>query len=101
MREKIIERLQGDKWGYRIGYLVDEILDMPVDGVQVKIECPCEELSAREHCQCTLKRSLTIGEALEILPRMVTGLKSRSNGDAFLTTKDGGIVEAKNERENI
>ena len=54
MREKIIERLQGDKWGYRIGYLVDEILDMPVDGVQVKIECPCEELSAREHCQCTL-----------------------------------------------
>ena len=48
-----------------------------------------------------LKRSLTIGEALEILPRMVTGLKSMSNGDAFLTTKDGGIVEAKNERENI
>ena len=95
MREKIIERLQGDKWGYRIGYLVDEILDMPVDGVQVKIECPCEELSAREHCQCTLKRSLTIGEALEMLPRMVIGLKRMYCGDAFLTTKDGGIVEAE------
>ena len=98
MREKIIERLQGDKWGYRIGYLVDEILDMPVDGVQVKIECPCEELSAREHCQCTLKRSLTIGEALEMLPNMVYLLSEKVNDPLYrdaLTAKDGGIVEVK------
>ena len=88
---EIIERLQGDRWGYRIGYLVDEILNMPIDGVQVK------NTTGTTQFVCPL----TIGEALEILPRMVTGLKSMSNGDAFLTTKDGGIVEAKNERENI
>lgn len=87
---EIIERLQGDRWE-RVGYLVDEILDMPVDGVQVR------NTTGTTQFVCPL----TIGEALEILPRMVTGLKSMSNGDAFLTTKDGGIVEAKNERENI
>jgi hypothetical protein len=82
MREKIIERLQGDRWE-RVGYLVDEILDMPVDGVQVR------NTTGTTQFVCPL----TIGEALEILPRMVTGLKSMSNGDAFLTIIDGGIVE--------
>lgn len=81
MREKIIERLQNDRWGYRIGYLVDEILNMPIDGVQVKNTT-----------------GTTKFVALEILPRMVTGLKSMSNGDAFLTTKDGGIVEVNDEK---
>ena len=89
------------KWG-----LADQILDMPVDGVQVTQECTnCKDkdfLLLRllcPYCNNTGKivRTLTIGEALEILPRMVTGLKRMYCGDAFLTTKDGGIVEVKND----
>ena len=100
----------------------EEILNLPVDGVQVTFTCPeCdgkkeyihngftddfdsngqpvvdEELKGKlVPCDCVdgkMVRHLTIGEALEILPRMVTGLKSMSNGDAFLTTIDGGKIE--------
>lgn len=66
--------------------LTDQILDIPVDGVQVKNTI---------YGTTKFMRPLTIGEALEILPRMVTGLKRMYCGDAFLTTKDGGIVEVK------
>ena len=127
MREKIFNEILkiypschdlNHKWE-----LTDQILALPVDGVQVTQECTnCKDkdfLLLRllcPYCNNTGKimRTLTIGEALEILPRMVTIVQQdieeyctdtcvlkvkdcKKTCFLFnsLVTKDGGIVEVK------
>jgi len=114
MREKIFSEILKmypschDLLSKRI--LTDKILNLPVDGVQVTEECTnCKDkdfLLLRLFCPyCNntgkIMRTLTIGEALEMLPKMVKELYAIDNADGgfsigihkALTAKDGGIVE--------
>ena len=100
MREKIFSEILKmypschDLLSKRI--LTDKILNLPVDGVQVTEEC---------NNTGKIMRTLTIGEALEMLPKMVKELYAIDNADSgfsiginkALTTKDGGIVEVNDE----
>ena len=84
--------------------LADKILNLPVDGVQVKkLESIGNDNSDKEktiNYRRYVNHPLTIGEALKMLPNMVYLLSEKINDPLYrdaLTTKDGGIVELKGE----
>ena len=141
MKDKIAEILEGsiDPWGERnANDIAEEILNLinlekakencyqeekmrdkgwlhkddPVKGLKVVKTCPCEELSARENCECIPERTLTVGEALDMLKGIFDAIEeikfcfiNETNSyfdqifkheinliDKILSAKDGGRI---------